>query len=172
MWTEEFVFTSISTILFGVSDIETIEFIDELFDGGNAQSATIMGDNKLLPFLRGEFLPIGFPAELRAFYLGMYTNSNGYSLANSTILQVKLRTDLNETEVAILLDYVTDFVEKKTAENDFDYSVVFLSEINYNKERGEQLTKELHAVDIFAIIFGFIVLYWLFKNMALALVSV
>jgi RND superfamily putative drug exporter len=172
LWTEDFVFTSIATILFGISDIETLEFIEELFDGGNAQSATIMGSEELIPFLRGEFLPIGFPVELRAFYLGMFTNSNGYSLANSTIVQVRLRTDLNESEVAILLDFVTEFVKSKTTNNEFGYSVFFLSEINYNKERGEQLTEELHAVDIFAIIFGFIVLYWLFKNMALALVSV
>lgn len=172
LWTPNFVFTSISSILFGSSDVDTLEFIEELFDGGNAQSAIIMGDGKLIPFLRGEFLPVGFPAELRAFYLSMYTNSNGYSLANSTIVQVRLRTDLNESEVAILLDYVTEFVEDKTSNNEFGYSVFFLSEINYNKERGEQLTEELHAVDIFALIFGFIVLYWLFKNMALALISV
>ena len=171
-WTQDFVFNSIATILFGTSDINTLGFIEELFDGGNAQSAVTMGDSKLIPFLRGEFLPVGFPTELRAFYLSMYSNSNGYSLANSTIVQVRLRTDLNETEVAILLDYVTKFVEDRTSNNAFGYSVFFLSEINYNKERGEQLTTELHAVDIFALIFGFIVLYWLFKNMALAFISV
>lgn len=170
VWDYDFLFAHTSQLLFGFNTAESITFLDELFDKGNIISPIIKSREKLLPFIRGEYIPLGFPPEVREFYVSSFTDGSESSVPTAMILQLSLRSDLNRSEVDHILAFFRTFTRSIDENNPFGYDIIFLSELNYNLERGESISKEFHQVDIIALIIGLLVLLILFRDLKYSII--
>jgi RND superfamily putative drug exporter len=158
-WTSEFAFPTTASFLFGEVNSEAVTFLEELFHGGDLQYFTQLTEQKLIPFLRGEYKPYGFPDNVRDFYLTTFTNSNGTSLVTSMLFRIKLRPDLSINEIEAALDYALFLANNFSRSNDLGLDIIFLSQLNYQRERSNQLASEFHQIDLLAIIFGSLILF-------------
>ncbi len=168
-WSENVIFSELSNILFGYNNNTSQSFLLQVFGGGEAQTPIRIARENLMKFLRQEYIPLGFPKNLFDFYLSIFTNSNGSTEVTSTIIKIPLKSNLTETEITKLLDFAVDFAENLTSNNPFSYNVYLFSELNYNRERGKQLTHDLKIIDYFTIIFAILVLLYVYRNIYLTI---
>jgi predicted RND superfamily exporter protein len=166
-WTAEFVFSTTASFLFGEENLDAITFLEDLFHGGDLQYFTLLTQDELIPFLRREYIPYGFPDKVRDFYLTTFTNSNGTSPVTSMVFRIKLRPDLTTNEIEAALDYTLFLAENFSKSNDLGLDVVFLSQLNYQRERSNQLAEEFHRIDLLAILFGSIILFLWMRDIVL-----
>ncbi|MHA2503619.1 MAG: MMPL family transporter, partial [Candidatus Kariarchaeaceae archaeon] len=164
-WSKASLLPITSQYLFGLAESEYIDFLDHVFmDGSSATRAIQLAREDRLPFLRNEIDIPGIPDRIREFFLTALTNSNGETVPTSIMIRFKLRSDLNETELSEVFDDIKSLVEEYRSGLPSGYDIAFLSFLNYQLERSEAISEEMHRVDLFAVIIGFLVLVVLIRN--------
>ncbi|MHA2251764.1 MAG: MMPL family transporter [Candidatus Kariarchaeaceae archaeon] len=169
-WSTDFVFSTLSLLLFGTQSSDILAFFIELFDGGNAQSPIRILKSRILDFLRGEYIPYGLPDQILRFYLTTFTNSNGTSQPTSMIYRIRLRGDMNQSELELILNHAEKIALTFSRSNNLDLEVIVLSQLKYLLDRSDNLNDEFHRLDLIVFVLGFmILLIWIEDLLAIVI---
>ncbi|MCY3410347.1 MAG: MMPL family transporter [Candidatus Heimdallarchaeota archaeon] len=167
IWSYNFLFREIANLLFGNSSDDAISFLDDLFDGGNVASPYYKTEEHLIDFIKGTYIPYGFPESIREYYLSVYTNYKPDSPITVLALQMRIRSDLNKSEVDSLLIFLENLISNLD-DNELGLDFYILSQLLYNSERGQSISAELHMIDILSLVFGFIILMIYFRDLVIS----
>ncbi|MFV2014502.1 MAG: MMPL family transporter, partial [Candidatus Heimdallarchaeota archaeon] len=173
LWTDEFVISLVSDLIFNNQDQEAIDFIRDNFDGGNSSNPTVYAANQLIPYIKGEYEPYGLTPEIANILRSGLSNSENGSQITSIIIQFRLNSGISKAQLNDIFTYFTKRIEIMSETNVFEYKFAIMSLLNYQKERGESLDQEFQRLDVLTVFLVLIILIiWLrdFRLISISLV--
>jgi len=168
-WVPDDYLNLMADYLFGKNTTGGPAFLARIFNNGHdPTNAVLQAQQDLIPFIRTEYNPIGLPEDIRNSYLEAFTNSKGLTTPTALILRFQLSSDLDKEQLHRLLAEMKDLMAEIRTLIPDSYQASFLSLLNYQNERSQIISQEMHFVDITAVIIGFLILLFILKDWILS----
>ena len=150
---------------------DDLQLLRDLYDSPQLTIPARMARDRLLNFVRGDFLPIGFDIEILDFLRNSYSNFDGREIT-SMIVSISLADNLDAEDIETAFLLFKEIRDEYVKRSPVPIEVNILNEEFYVVERNDAFLDNFILLDYLSLIFGLGVLFLFFRSLKIAVIPI